>query len=272
MGMFSNDLKKLYSDTTARVMQVPSLAERTSKLERDNTIEVYEWHIIPPRTSEDKAGEIEVTDETTIQAVERLRKEYGNDKRICMLNFASAKEPGGMWAEGSKAQEESLCYSSNLYWSLRKSLPLYQWNRSNLRRGLYTNNMIYSKDVTVFRDKDYNLLDEKDWYYVDCISSAAPNRIATVKNGVDESAVQNAMKDRIIRILQLARTFGGEVLVLGAFGCGVFRNNPSVVAELFKQVLIENHGRYDFEKVVFAVPAGRDRENYTVFNNLLGSN
>jgi len=269
--MFDKGLIGLYADTTARVMQIPSLVERTNRLQNENSSEVYEWQLLGVRDSEDKAGIIEVTDETTIGAVERLRKEYGKDKKICMLNFASAKDPGGLWASGSKAQEESLCYSSNLFWSLRKCLAVYQWNRANLRRGLYTNNMIYSTDVTVIRDKDYNLLNEEDWYYVDCLSSAAPNRIATMKNGIDEREVQDAMLNRINRILQVARAKGVEVLVLGAFGCGVFRHSPSVVAELFKRELIDKLSRYDFEKVVFAVPAGRDMENYTVFHSTLGN-
>lgn len=270
MSMWDNELLKVYEDTKARVMQAPSLVERTRELVARGSIEVMEWQMLSITENSDKAGIVSVTSETTLGAVARLKKQYGNSKKICMLNFASAKDIGGKWDSGSKAQESMLCYSSNLFWSLQRCRAVYQWNRSNLRKGLYSNNMVYSKDVTVIRDDKLNLLPEEEWYTVDCISSAAPNRVATTNNGVDEREVQEAMASRINRILHVARDNGVEVLVLGAFGCGVFKNSPSVVAELLRRELIDSHGKYDFEEIVFAVPAGRDAENYNEFKRILG--
>ncbi|WP_404656163.1 TIGR02452 family protein [Kitasatospora sp. GAS204A] len=49
----------------------------------------------------------------------------------------------------------------------------------------------------------------------------------------------------------VAALYGVRELVLGAWGCGVFRNDPDVVAEAFEQAL-SCHGAA-FGKVVFAI-------------------
>jgi uncharacterized protein (TIGR02452 family) len=53
-----------------------------------------------------------------------------------------------------------------------------------------------------------------------------------------------------------------ETLILGAFGCGVFGQDATNAASIFKQYL--NSGQYNFKKVIFAIPKSKDH-NYDKF-------
>lgn len=69
------------------------------------------------------------------------------DGKTAVLNFASYKNPGGKFMEGSSAQEECLCHASTLYNVLKQFPVYYQWNRVHNNRALYTNRALYSEDV-----------------------------------------------------------------------------------------------------------------------------
>ena len=72
---------------------------------------------------------------------------YDKDKKMAVLNFASYKHPGGMFLQGSCAQEESLCHASALYNVLSKCQSFYDWNNQHKNRSLYLNRALYSPDV-----------------------------------------------------------------------------------------------------------------------------
>lgn len=192
---------------------------------------------------------IEVVNETSLNAVARLYQQYGE---VCCLNFASAKNPGGGFLGGSQAQEESLARSSGLYASLNNVPAYYQTHRA-LRSGFYTDNMIYSPRVPVFRDDYANLLQES--YPCSFITSPAVNRGVVAEQETDKlHLVPTIMSERIEKVLSLAYVNQEKILVLGAWGCGVFRNKPEEIAQLFKKQLLENEmfiGR--FKHIVFAV-------------------
>ncbi|KAL6057430.1 DUF2263 domain-containing protein [Balamuthia mandrillaris] len=227
---------------------------------------------------------IEVENCTTLEAARRLVEE--GEHNVCVLNFASAHNPGGGFLKGSSAQEESLARSSGLYAtltspiasamysahaSLRASRP--RRSRSSSRGSsssasssseafshhcLYTHHMIYSPQVPVFRDDEGLLLDEP--YLVSFISSPAVNAGAVRSQLLPrcrqedvERAIAVVMKERIRRILCVARHHEHRVLVLGAFGCGVFRNRAVDVARYFRDCLRKEENGYGFERVVFAV-------------------
>lgn len=98
---------------------------------------------------------------TTLQAAERLAQIF-DQARIGVLNFASAKNPGGGFLRGSCAQEESLARSSALYHCLKQPFihkNFYDYHRRG-RTGLYSNRMIYSPKVTVFKVKHSQYLDQ----------------------------------------------------------------------------------------------------------------
>lgn len=190
---------------------------------------------------------IEVTDETTLAAAHRL---CGGGTAPLALNFASAKNPGGGFLNGAHAQEEGLARSSGLYETLRSAREFYDFHRA---QGdlLYSDHMIYSPDVPVFRDDSGRLLEEP--YGVAFLTSPAPNRGA-IRDAAKADRIPDVLRLRARKVLAVAQANGHERLVLGAWGCGVFRNDPAEVAEAFAEPLRpggEFAGR--FGHVVFAV-------------------
>lgn len=221
----------------------------TIHLKPEDFVALYQQRDTLLTESEQHETIIEVVNETSLNAVARLYQQYGE---VCCLNFASAKNPGGGFLGGSQAQEESLARSSGLYASLNNVPAYYQTHRA-LRSGFYTDNMIYSPRVPVFRDDYANLLQES--YPCSFITSPAVNRGVVAEQETDKlHLVPTIMSERIEKVLSLAYVNQEKILVLGAWGCGVFRNKPEEIAQLFKRQLLENEmfiGR--FKHIVFAV-------------------
>ncbi|SDG21857.1 TIGR02452 family protein [Lentzea fradiae] len=185
---------------------------------------------------------IEVTGESTLVAAHRL----GGD--VAALNFASARNAGGGFLNGAQAQEESLARSSALYPCLRAAADFYGYHRAH-EDLTYSDRVIYSPRVPVFRDDKGNLLERP--YEVSFLTAAAPNRGAVLRSQPERAAdIPVLVLRRAIRVLHVAASHGHRRLVLGAWGCGVFANDPAVVAEAFRIALRDN--RY-LEHVVFAV-------------------
>jgi uncharacterized protein (TIGR02452 family) len=193
---------------------------------------------------------LEVTPETTLEAARR-RSSEGTDVVSC-LNFASAKNPGGGFLGGAQAQEESLARSSGLYATLVSKPRFYEFHRAQ-HDLLYSDHMIHSPRVPVFRDDAGDLLETP--YLADFVTSPAPNAGAIASNQAHSlPLVPDALRARAGRVLALALETGAKRLVLGAWGCGVFRNDPETVARAFAHWLTGN-GVYvrAFEQVTFAV-------------------
>lgn len=235
-----------------------------------------------PRFSNDKKSDtiIKVTDERSFQAAMRLCREY-EGKRIAVHNFASATNPGGGVTKGSSAQEESLCRCSTLYPCIKtKELYTKYYSMHRKRADVrYTDACIYTPDIIVFKsDISSVLLDETEWYTVDVITCAAPNLREKPNNSmnpgngkpvrVSDDELFEIHKKRGSKILSAAAENGADVLVLGAFGCGAFRNDPKVVAQAYKELLKEYSGVFD--NITFAVYCTPDHsENFTVFRSIL---
>jgi uncharacterized protein (TIGR02452 family) len=188
---------------------------------------------------------IEVRNETTLAGITRLLASGRGP--VAALNFASAKNPGGGFLNGSQAQEESLARSSALYASLLRA-PDYYLGHRRLSSCLYTDAMILSPGCPVFRADDGTLHAEP--HLATFITSAAPNAGAI---GGDEAAdLPDVFRRRGEYVLALAAAHGYDTLVLGAWGCGVFRNDPALVAATFAEHL---YGLWAgrFLRVVFAV-------------------
>ena len=185
--------------------------------------------------------------------------------RVGVLNFASARNPGGGFLAGAQAQEESLARSSGLYHSLLKCQSYYHYHRVH-RSGLYSDRMIYSPHCPVFRNDDGALLEQP--YFVVFITAPAPNAGAVQHNQPSLVAqIEGVLRERAAKLLGLAACHRREVLVLGAWGCGVFRNDPAMVAGIFSELIAPN-GRYwgRFRKVVFAVlDTSRSQGTYQAF-------
>ena len=195
---------------------------------------------------------VEVTGETTLEASKRLLEE-GYTKVTC-LNFASAKHPGGGFLKGSKAQEESLARASGLYPAIAQMKEMYQHNQS-LRTGFYSDYMVFSPDVPVFRHDNGILLESP--YLISMITSPAVNAgVVLEREPRKADKIDVVMLTRIKKILAVAKAQKQEALVLGAFGCGVFKNDAMTVAELFNKALEDVRFKNQFKKVVFAVYEG----------------
>lgn len=184
-------------------------------------------------------------------------------KKPLVMNFANAYRPGGGFKNGATAQEESLCRCSTLYASINSTMAvqMYSYNK-NKKDPLASDYMLLSPSVSVFRDKDGELL--KEPFLVSVITIPAPNRNGEAVNEPVEQ-IEDAMKRRIRIMLRIAIQKEYTNLVLGAWGCGAFGNDPYEVSEYFKTILIdEEYGRY-FDEICFAVLDKEDGSNITAF-------
>ena len=212
------------------------------------------------RTNKGKFSNIEFTQSTTIDQIISKTILDGNipNKHIGCLNFASARHPGGGFFGGSRAQEESLCRSSGLYPCIEQFHEMYDYNKK--LNGLYSDYIIYSPHVPFFKN-DNGKLTNLCWSSV--ITSPAVNT-TNVKHNI--SVIPLTMIVRIRKILTVAINNDVDVLILGAFGCGVFKNNPNDVAIYFKHWLIDNNYKQYFDNVIFAIP---DNNMYNIFKNII---
>jgi uncharacterized protein (TIGR02452 family) len=194
---------------------------------------------------------------TTVSEQETTKMKAATD--VCCLNFASAKNPGGGFLKGSQAQEESLARASGLYSCLLKAPTYYQSNRSK-RNAMYEDLIIYSPDVPVFRNDNDELLE--DPWKTAIITAPAPNRGVLIQNNRKlsktkmrefESLIQEVFEARIDMVLATAMNYNHRHIVLGAWGTGVFKNDPRIVANLFKNALMKECFKGAFDTIVFAV-------------------
>ncbi len=213
-----------------------------------------------------ESTKVEVVSGTTFATAKGFCK-FG---RVAVLNFANPENPGGGVQNGAMAQEECLCRSSNLYPCLcDKSVfnEFYLYHR-NLRSFFYSDRLIYTKGVTVFKDDSDvpQLMPENEWFQVDVITCSAPY-IARRKY-TNQAALKELFKSRIKNIFEAAVDNGAEVLVLGAFGCGAFKNPPEIVAKAFHEVIEENAYHTKFKRIVFAIKSTVGDDPYMACPNI----
>lgn len=204
-------------------------------------------------------------------------------QHVAVHNFASASNPGGGVVNGASAQEECLCRCSGLYFNLNTRAMwdgFYQPHR-DAHDPIHNDDIIYTPGVTVFKTDTAmpELMPESDWYDVDVITCAAPNlrNQPSNKNNTGDGNKQTVMKDkdllalhekRLRRILEVALSEGCDTIILGAFGCGAFQNNPEVVAQANRNVIKDYlHAFKNIEFAVYCSP--RDDRNFKIFERVL---
>jgi uncharacterized protein (TIGR02452 family) len=204
---------------------------------------------------------IEVTEETTLAALRRLDA-LAPGCNPCCLNFASARNPGGGFLSGARAQEESLARSSGLYACIAPMREMYDYNRHR-STCLYSDFMIYSPRVPVFRDDAGTLLELP--YLASFITAPAVNVGALHIS--ENSQVEPTMRKRAELVLRVAHRHRHELLVLGAWGCGAFRNDPDLIARLFAEHLGPSGLFHNvFGQVIFAiVDFSKNQDNLRTF-------
>jgi uncharacterized protein (TIGR02452 family) len=200
------------------------------------------------------AAQVEVTAEGSLHTARRLCAQAGGegDAGVAVLNFASARNPGGGYLGGAKAQEEDLCRQSLLLSCLLSAREYYAAHRADADL-LYSDRVIWSPLVPVHRGDDGGLLARP--HLVSFLTCPAPNAGEVLRR--DPAAgprIRETLRRRAGRVLEVAAHHGARRLVLGAWGCGVFRNSPQEVADAFHTRLgPEGDYRDVFDTVVFAV-------------------
>lgn len=267
---------EIFRDTERRYTSDPTLIQAVQKSTAAQVfIAEYESVIIPTPHKAEKAKVI-VSGKRSLEAAEVYAKQC---KKVCVLNFASATNPGGGVVNGSSAQEECLCRCTTLYPCLNNNVlrtAFYAPHRK-AAKPLYNNDCIYTPNVCVFKD-DTNFsepLPKEDWWDVNILTCAAPNLREHPSNAMNPHSGDKAAKitpteleklltARIRRIFEIAVVNGNEVVILGVFRCGAFRNPPRIVATVFNAVM-QNYLCY-FETIEYAVyHTERELANYEAF-------
>lgn len=187
--------------------------------------------------------------------------EYSKLGKTCVLNMASYKRPGGGVHNGARAQEECLFRCSNLIHVISNSLyPLEE------------NEALYTKDSVFFKEKNYDYMEP---VICDVITIAAINLNENAKYDPVQnvSDYRKLTKDKIRLMISLAAKNGVQNLILGAWGCGVFKNDPNLMSKYFSEVLIGEGYSVDFKNVVFAVINDHNSvdNNYEIFHKNLNN-
>lgn len=200
----------------------------------------------PQKSAESTGTKMTVLNVDSTEAVLR----YPNS---ALLNFASYRHAGGGFVTGAWAQEEAICHDSTLYNVLCRFESFYAENEHSLNRSLYTDRAIFSPNIVFEREGRASKCD--------VITCAAPNYGSARNHGVTERENEDALARRIDFVISIAEEQGCNTVILGAWGCGVFSQDPSVVARLFKERL--EHSA--IKLAVFAIPS--QSRNYTGFKN-----
>ena len=268
------DLIQCFKDTL-KYCESDELRDETEKSVFSS--QIYPEGFFAKRRIKNKKADILVERTTTFGAASRYR-DLG---KIAVLNFANPEIPGGGVKNGAKAQEESLCRCSNLYpciASPRVQEEFYKYHYLK-KRFFYSDRVIYTKDVTVFKDDELDMLDKEKWFHVDVLTCAAPftAKIGYVKEAfsgsekfkLSRTALMRIFESRIKNIISVAMDNEADILILGAFGCGAFKNPPDIVARAFKNVIQKNHYEECFDKIIFAVKSSNYDNPYEICPNLL---
>ena len=238
-----------------------------------NSSVYYEDDYPPYDSSNIKSNSINVSKNRSYQAAQLLTKKYPSS-RIAVMNFANAFHAGGGASQGVNAQEESLCRTSTLYPIItsQKLIDSFFLHHVKLDSPKASDSVIYSDNIIICKtDEEFpKRLPMEQWKTVDIITVAAPDLRVTSSHlsmGLAEQFGYHVK--RIIHLLTVAAHKKADILVLGAFGCGSFKNDPHIVAKAFKTA-IDVFPKV-FEHIEFAVYCEEDAPalNYEAFSSII---
>lgn len=205
----------------------------------------------------DKTGEgcVHSCENMDSYAMARKRIAEG-ESRLLVLNLASPVHPGGGVRRGARAQEEDLCRKSSLLLSLesKTARKYYDYNRS-LHSFMGSDALMITPQVEIIKDENGELLDNT--VVVSVLTCAAP-KVTGGKEGMSEAAYRELVYNRIMGMLKCAAYLGYTDFVLGAWGCGAYGNDASVISDLFYRAFKElDYNGYKendlFSRIDFAV-------------------
>ena len=217
-----------------------------------------------------KTGDVCVVNGRTLQTALTLHKEFPA-KKIAVLNFADALTPGGKIWKGSNAQEESLCRSSTLYPTLDNEEMKSRYYRPNRNEGDTLHgwdDCIYSPGVIICKDDSDTIpsrLSPQEFVSIDVVTCAAP--FIHEYEYMPDSKLFALHESRARNIMRVCAFNNADIFIGGAFGCGVFRNNPEVAARAWRSALKDYRTKFDL--VSFAVYSYHDTANFDIFSSII---
>ena len=211
--------------------------------------------------------DISVVAGTTQKIAHQLCREQSSPN-LLLLNFASARNPGGGFLNGARAQEEDLCRCSGLYPTLLTQPHYYQVNREQSSM-IYTDHTIYSPHVPFLKiASKKELLDQP--FMASVVTMPAPNTgpFLQRKEGSTQD-LETAFLRRWRNVIAIAHAHQHTCVLLGAWGCGAFQGDAHLVASMAKKAITQGTGC--IEKIVFAIPdKGKvSKHNFSVFYEYL---
>jgi len=245
-------------------MSMHTFGKETEESIRSN--KVYAEGFVSPKPQKKENCSIIVESGTTFA----VAKKYLHIGKTAVLNFANPETPGGGVLNGAMAQEECLCRSSNLYACISAqnvAAEYYQFHRA-LRNYFFSDRLIYTRNVKVFKDDSAVpvIMPENEWFSVDVITCAAP--YLAKRKYTNAEALLRLFKGRIKNIMEAAGDNHVDVIILGAFGCGAFKNPPRLVSQAFEEVIREEQYCKKFKQIVFAIkPTGNYCPNLEAFSD-----
>ena len=267
----NDDIDRLesFSDTALMIADCNDLLDSvTESIIRSYVFHDYDY---PDYSSAVKyKTEITVTEDRSLQAVRRLRKENPKDK-IAVLNYANAFYSGGNTTKGNEGQEERLCRLTTLYPVLRSELydkEFYKYHL-NIRSTKASDTLIYTEDIKIIKsDDEYEQrLEKGNWINVDVMTMAAPD-LSPKNEQMGGAELFGFHVKRATHMLVCAAARKADILVLGAFGCGAAHNSPEIVSRAYKVALRLFPGI--FKKVEFAVNSyTEDKTDYDIFKKVI---
>lgn len=272
-------LKEVFNDTLEFINSNELLRSFTENSKNLTEVRTQNpWLDSPAKEGNFYFSNVFVTKSKTLEAALRLHKENPANK-IAILNFASATNPGGGVTKGSSAQEESICRCTNLYPCLNTGKNWKYFYTPHKAEGnpLHNDDIIYTPGIIICKSDDgqFRRLTNDEFVTVDVITCAAPNLRENPNNYCNQEGTNSAVNisdedlyklhlKRARNILYTALRYNVDILVLGAFGCGAFKNNPYVVAKAYKDALKDYATQ--FKEIEFAIYCkGYETENYDAF-------
>lgn len=254
----SRELRAVFTDTESLCENETEIRILTDKLVSDTVVYNDYDYMISESHLIGKSGHIRVVEGSTLQ----VARQYAASGKTAVLNFANPIEPGGGVKRGAMAQEESLCRSSNLYFSLTRPDVIEQYYNRHQQEDDYafSDRAVYSPGVAVIKTDDEIPVRLEPPFFVDVITCAAPYNARSEIPDLDK-----LFNHRIKAVLEAAIKNGNTNMILGAWGCGVFCNPPQLVAGEFYKVLVTENYRYAFDNVVFAIV--KSPQNLELFRN-----
>jgi uncharacterized protein (TIGR02452 family) len=217
-------------------------------------IKLYdENHVFNKFTDRTTPTEISVVDSGTFEAAQQ----YVLTSKTSCLNFANAEHIGGGWeavVNGPEiiTQEEDLFRRSNLPELMFHNPDVQQFYPLTGVKGVFCNKVYVYKDSKLRPCTTYE------------------TSVITVPALVHPKTATEYQQSysKVERIISIAAENRIEILILGAWGCGVFRNDPKIISMQFKSVLSLPKFQNSFKEVVFAIPNERST-NYQIFEYIL---